>query len=253
MRVAAVGDNLRRMHTQNLEYTVDGKRYVGFLAVDRSRSDKRPGILLAPEGSGVGDVQRERARRLAGLGYVALVLDYHGDGAVLAGPEMMQALGALRENPDKIRAIGRTGLELLAAQPETDRDQLAATGYCYGGTAALELARSGADLKCVVGFHSGLATSRPEDAKHIKAKVLVCIGADDPLIPPEQRLAFEAEMRAAKLDWRMYIYGNAVHGFANPMAGAMNNPTVVAYHQATDERSWREMRDLFDETFGAIA
>ncbi len=98
------------------------------------------------------------------------------------------------------------------------------------------------------GFHCGLDTKRPEDARNITGTILVCIGADDPLIPPEQRLAFEAEMRAAKVDWRLHLHGNAVHGFANPLAGTLGNP-AVQYHQLTHQRSWRAMRDLFDETF----
>jgi dienelactone hydrolase len=163
---------------------------------------------------------------------------------------MQARLAKLRDDPLLIRSIARTALGVLVAQAETDTAKLAAIGYCYGGTAVLELARSGADIACTVGFHSGLATTRPEDARQIKGKVLVCIGADDPLIPPEQRLAFEQEMRATKIDWRMYLFGNAVHGFANPEADS-RGMAALAYHRPSDERSWRAMRDLFDETFQA--
>jgi dienelactone hydrolase len=114
---------------------------------------------------------------------------------------------------------------------------------------ALELARSGADLGAVVGFHSGLGTQRPARAGEVKAGILVCIGADDPMVPAEQRLAFEQEMRAADVDWRVNIYGGAVHSFTNPNAKATGFPGV-AYHQATDERSWRAMLDFFDERLG---
>jgi dienelactone hydrolase len=237
------------VHTETIEYTVAGTRYLGFLAVERERAGTRPGVLLVPEGPGLGEVQRERARRLAGLGYTAFVVDYHGDGAVLSMEQMMPRLAALRAHPETIRAIGRAGLDVLTAQPETDRRKLAAIGHCYGGTAALELARDGAPLGCVVGFHAGLATIRPAEPGAIQAKILACIGADDPLVPPDQRLAFEAEMRAAKVaDWRLYVYGNAVHGFANPAATGVGNP-ALAYHAPTDRRSWAEMLALFDETF----
>jgi dienelactone hydrolase len=113
---------------------------------------------------------------------------------------------------------------------------------------ALELARGGADLKAVVGFHSGLATARPEDAKNIVGSVLVCIGADDPIIPPEQRAAFEEEMRAADVDWRMNLYGGAQHSFTNNRASAASMPGI-AYDEPTDARSWRAMLDFFDERF----
>jgi dienelactone hydrolase len=238
------------MHTQSIEYAVDGKRHVGYLAVDRTRTDKRPGVLVIPEGNGLHQGARDRCHQLAELGYVALAVDYHGDGVVLETmPEMMARLEVLRADPTAIRATARAALAVLVAQPEVDAARVAAIGYCYGGTAALELARSGAAVACIVGFHSGLATTRPDDARHIKGKVLVCIGADDPLIPPEQRLAFEQEMRAAKVDWRLHLYGNAVHGFANPDADR-RGIAALAYHQPTHQRSWRAMRDLFDETFG---
>ena len=161
---------------------------------------------------------------------------------------MMARLGPWMVNPTGIRAIATEAMSVLAAQPETDAARLAAIGYCFGGTTALELARSGADVKAVVGFHSGLGTARPEDAKAIMAKVLVCIGADDPLIPPEQREAFEAEMNAGGVDWRLNLYGGAGHSFTNPDVGALGRPGF-AYHEATDRRSWAAMLDLFAEAF----
>jgi dienelactone hydrolase len=237
------------VHTQSVSYTVSDARYVGYLAVDDTKPGARPGVLICHEGNGLHDGVKDRAHRLAERGYVAFAVDYVGDGRVMTEmAEMMARLTALREDIDHVRALGRAGLEQLMIRPECDHRRVAATGYCFGGTFALELARSGADLAGVVGFHSGLATPRPEDACNIKGKILVCIGADDPLIPPEQRLAFEHEMRAAKVDWRLNLYGNAVHGFANPSAGKMSNP-ALAYHGLTDQRSWRAMCDLFDEIF----
>jgi dienelactone hydrolase len=243
---------LPRMHIENIEYEADGARRVGYLAVDRARDGKRPGVLLAHEASGISEVVKQRARRLAELGYVAFALDYIGDGKLLADQAETRALLAkYQQEPERIRAIGRASLDILRAQPEVDGARVAAIGHCFGGAAVLELARSGADVACTVGFHALLGTTRPEDARNIKGKILVCSGADDPLVPPEQRLAFENEMREAKVDWRHYIFGNAVHGFANPDADRHKHP-ALGYHQLSDERSFRAMRDLFDETFGAI-
>jgi dienelactone hydrolase len=224
-------------------------QYIGYLALDPARPGPRPGVLICHEGNGLHEEVKRRAHRLAELGYIAFAVDYIGGGEVLTEMAQMQAkLRSLGSDLDHTRALARAGLDVLLARPEVDRARVAAIGYCFGGTFALELARSGSPLACVVGFHSGLGTSRPEDAKNITGKVLVCIGADDPLIPPEQRLAFEQEMRAAKVDWRMHLHGNAVHGFANPEAGRWSNP-ALQYHRLTHERSWRAMRDLFDETF----
>jgi dienelactone hydrolase len=110
-----------------------------------------------------------------------------------------------------------------------------------------ELARSGADLRGVVGFHSRLSPSSGE-AGNIRGKVLVLIGAEDPLVPPEARLAFEREMRDAEVDWQMNVYGNTGHSFTNLGAGAMNRPGFF-YQPETDARSWGEMRRFFDEIF----
>lgn len=136
----------------------------------------------------------------------------------------------------------------MLAEPRTDASRIAAVGYCFGGTVVLELARAGADLKAVVGMHPGLGSARPDDARNITGKVLVCVGTEDPFIPLEQRLAFEAEMRAAGVDWQMHLYGVAAHSFTHPWADRGNLPGLE-YHQATDERSWRSMLALFDEVF----
>jgi dienelactone hydrolase len=101
-----------------------------------------------------------------------------------------------------------------------------------------------------VGFHSGLATARPEDAKNIRGRVLVCIGADDPSIPPEQRQAFEREMREGRVDWQMNLYGGVVHSFTNPEAGRLGRPEMARYDARADARSWAEMLAFFGEIFG---
>jgi dienelactone hydrolase len=236
------------MKSLDIEYYADGARLVGYLAVDETRAGQRPGVLVAHEGGGLVEHTKSIARRLAEAGYVAFAMDYYGDGKPL--PDFSQAMPrimAFMADPIGIRARATAALAVLAAQPETDPSRLAAIGYCFGGTTVLELARSGADVKAVVGFHSGLGTARPQDAGNIKAKVLTCIGVDDPIIPPEQRLAFEKEMTEGGVDWRMNLYGRAGHSFTNPEVNALGRPGF-AYHAETDRRSWRAMLDLFDET-----
>ncbi len=239
------------MKTIDIAYHVGAKRYLGYYAVDAAKAGKRPGVLVAHEGGGLSEVTKAVARRLAQAGYAAYALDYFGDGQPLADiNEAMARLGPWMADPTGIREIATAALEVLKSQPETDPNRLAATGYCFGGTTALELGRMGTELKAIVGFHSGLATARPAAAGAIKAKVLVCIGADDPIIPPDQRLAFEKEMNAAKADWRMNLYGGAGHSFTNPEVGRLGRPGF-AYDALADRRSWVAMLDLFDEAFGA--
>ena len=138
----------------------------------------------------------------------------------------------------------------MRAQPGVDGERIAAIGYCFGGTAALELARSGATIEATVGFHSGLKTVRPQDAPHIRGKVLVCLGADDPLIPPSERSAFEEEMRTARIDWQMHVYGSAQHSFTDPEAderARIMGIQGLKYDARAERRSWRSMLDLFEE------
>jgi dienelactone hydrolase len=236
------------MKTQDIEYHADGARLVGYLAVDDAKAGKRPGIIVAHEGGGLGEHAKNSARKLAQAGYAAFALDYYGDGLPLADMSTaMGRIGAWMADPTGIRARAHAALEVLTAQAETDTNRLAGIGYCFGGTTVLEMARAGEPLKAVVGFHSGLGTSKPA-APGIKPKILVQIGADDPIIPPDQRAAFEAEMKAADADWRMLVYGGAGHSFTNPDVGAMGRPGFE-YNASADTRSWRAMLDLFDEVF----
>lgn len=237
------------MKTQDIEYHADGARLVGYLAVDDAKAGARPGIIVAHEGGGLTDHAKNSARRLAEAGYIAFALDYYGDGKPLTDMnEVMPRLSVWMADPAGIRVRAHAALDVLTAQPETDTSRLAAIGYCFGGTTVLEMARAGEPLRAVVGFHAGLASAKPAQAGAVKAKVLAQIGADDPIVPPEQRLAFEQEMTAAKADWRMLLYGGVGHSFTNPGVNALGRPGFE-YDKSADERSWRAMLDLFDEVF----
>jgi dienelactone hydrolase len=237
------------MKTQDIEYHADGARLVGYLALDDAKAGRRPGIVVAHEGGGLTDHAKNIARRLAGAGYVAFALDYYGDGKPLTDmAEVMPRLGVWMSDPTGIRVRAHAALEVLMRQPETDTARMAAIGYCFGGTTALEMARNGEPILAAVGFHSGLATARPAAAGKVKAKVLVQIGAADPIIPPEQRVAFEQEMTGAGADWRMLLYGAVGHSFTNPASNALGRPGF-GYDKSADDRSWRAMLDLFNEVF----
>ncbi|WP_454887667.1 dienelactone hydrolase family protein [Sphingomonas oryzagri] len=241
------------MHTEILDYEADGLAMQSHLYLDGEWSDRRPGVLVFPEAFGLGEHARSRAERLAELGYVTLACDLHGEGRVHDDLEaVMGLIGPLQKDPERTRARARGGLEALLGRPEVDAGRIAAIGYCFGGTMALELARSGIGIAGAVGFHSGLATAAPDDAKNISGKVLVCIGADDPGIDAAQRAAFEDEMRRGGVDWRMHLYGGVVHSFTNPDAARLGRPEFARYDAGADERSWNEMRAFFDEVFGPI-
>lgn len=235
------------MPTRDVDYGCEEVNLRGYLAWNES-AEPRPGVLVFHEGLGLGDFAMERARRLAGLGYVALAADMFGERRQARNlQEVATLVGGLRAEPTRLRARGRAALETLAALPQVDAQRLVAIGFCFGGSVVLELARAGADLKAVVSFHGVLATKMPAVSGQIKASVLVLTGADDPLAPPDQVADFENEMRAAAVrDWQIISYGNTLHGFTNPAAdGSMLRSAL--YNAQADRRSWASMQSLFDE------
>jgi dienelactone hydrolase len=234
--------------TRDVHYEADGVAMVGRLALPDG-DGKRPAVLIAHEGGGLDDYQKSRATRFSELGYVAFALDYHGGGHALTDENRMMArCQELWLAPERIRAIGAAGLAVLLDESRADATRVAAVGYCFGGAFVLELARAGADLAAVVGFHPRLATMRPQNAANVRGKVLVCVGTDDPLISIDERRAFEEEMRTGRADWRMNLYGGTEHSFTNPASDRAGRPGVK-YNQLSDERSWRAMLDLFHEVF----
>lgn len=235
--------------TKTIEYRQGGTVLEGYLAYDDQATGKRPGILVVHEWTGLGPYVKSRVEQLAKLGYVAFGADIYGKGVRPSTPaDAAKVAGKYKGDRELLRARATAGLEELARQPQVDTSRLAAIGYCFGGTTVLELARSGADLKGVVSFHGNLDTPRPEDAKHIRGKVLALHGGDDPHVPPAEVAAFQEEMRRAGIDWQMAIYGGAVHSFTNREAG--NDPSKgVAYNEKADRRSWEAMKSFFAEIF----
>ncbi|HYG74695.1 MAG TPA: dienelactone hydrolase family protein [Planctomycetota bacterium] len=223
----------------------------GFMVYDDAAQGKRPGVLIVHDWMGNGEFSKKRAEELAAMGYVAFACDIYGKGVRPKDrTEASAQAGKFKSDRALLRARVNAGLEVLKKNPNVDGARTAAMGYCFGGTTVLELARSGAEVAGVVSFHGGLSTPTPEDAKNIKAKVLVLHGADDPFVKPEEVLAFEDEMRKAGVDWQLVSYGGSVHSFTNPAAGN-DNSKGAAYNEKANRRSWEDMKDFFNEIFAA--
>lgn len=227
-----------------ISYDVGGTRLTGYLA-DGSGGGSAPGVLIAHEGGGLARHTKERAERLAELGYVAFALDMYGEEAPPL--ERAMALGrALRGDVPRLRAIMTAALDILTAQPSVDPAGLAAIGYCMGGGAAIELARTGAPLKAVVAFHGGFLPGTPEENEAISGRILICHGDADPIVTAVQRDAFVEELRAAGADWQLHLYGGVGHSFTNRDIDALGI-AGFAYHAEADRRAWAAMLDLFEE------
>jgi dienelactone hydrolase len=250
LAAAGTGSAAAEVKGETVEY-VDGNTVLeGYLVYPPGVTEgKRPGVLVVHEWNGLGPYAKRRAEQLAELGYIAFAVDIYGKGIRPANAEEAAKQAQIyRSDRQLMRRRIAAGLAQLKKCSMVDSDRIAAIGYCFGGGVVLELARSGANIKGVVSFHGNLDTPNPQDAKNIKCKVLVQTGADDPHVPPQQLEAFEKEMRAAKVDWEMIIYGNAVHSFTNPASG--DNPSKgVAYNKEADMRSWEAMKAFFKEIF----
>ncbi|EQA55243.1 dienelactone hydrolase family protein [Leptospira kmetyi] len=230
---------------QEGETTLEG--YIAYPDLDSKK--KVPGVLVVHDWMGLSENSKMRADKLAGLGYVALAVDIYGKGVrPKAMEEAAKLANSYKQDRKLMRARILAALETLKSQPEVDTNLIAAIGYCFGGTVALELARSGAPVQGTVSFHGGLATPNVEDAKNIKGKVLALHGADDPFVKKEEVETFQDEMRKAGVDWQFISYGGAVHSFTIKDAGN-DNSKGAAYNAKADRRSWNELLSFFREVF----
>ncbi|TGD72306.1 dienelactone hydrolase family protein [Mangrovimicrobium sediminis] len=236
------------METRRITYSDGNTDYLGELYWEAGDAP-RPGIVVFPEAFGLNDHARERARRLAAIGYVAFAADLHGGGAIL---DSMEALGprmqALFADRTLWRAMAGAALDTLAAQAEADAGKLGAIGFCFGGATCLELARSGAALAGIASFHGGLKEEIDGDAGRIRASVLVLHGAEDPLLGAGTIDAVMTEFRRDQVDWQFTYYGNALHSFTDPEADT-RGMDGLAYDARTEARSWNAMAAFFDELF----
>jgi len=245
--VSAISVHAKIM-TKIIEYKQGDATLEGYLAYDDAVAGPRPGVLIAHQWLGLTDYEKRRAGMLAQLGYVAFCADIYGKGI---RPTNVQQAGELatkyKTDRTLLRARINAALDVLRQNELVDPKHIAAIGYCFGGTTVIELARSGADIAGIVSFHGGLDSPTPADGKNIKCPVLICHGADDPFEKPEDLAAFEQEMRDAKVDWRLIMYGGAVHAFTQPNPGFVN--PGAKYNERADRRSWADMKSFFAEIF----
>lgn len=242
------------MKAEPVEWKVGDDVFSGWLVYDDEGDHLRPGLVMVPNWMGVTDEALERARAVAGDDYVVLVADVYGKGNRPADSSQAGKLaGSLRgEDRGPLRARMQGAVDTLKAQAgraPLDAARIGAFGFCFGGSAVLELARSGADVAGVVSLHGGLgAGAQSETAARIAAPVLVLNGADDRAVDDAQILAFEQEMDAAGADWQFVDFSGAVHCFAEPSAGS-DPASNCRYDARAARRAYRLMEGFFEEVF----
>lgn len=237
--------------TKVVEYEYEGTKLKGFLATPDG-ADKRPGVLVFPEWWGLNDYAKNRARQLAEMGYVAFAADLYGDGKVIDTAHPKDALSSvttLRQNQAVWRGRATAALKQLTSQPNVDATKVAAMGYCFGGSTALQLAYAGNDLKAVATFHAALPVPAEAELKQIKPRILVATGEADTGIPAKAIDTFKEAMAKAGAKAEVVVYPGVVHSFTVPDADKVGNPNMK-YDKAADEKSWAMMKELFRQTLG---
>ncbi|KJV27445.1 dienelactone hydrolase family protein [Luteibacter yeojuensis] len=247
----AAGSAHAAMVAKPVQWTADGVTYKSFLVYDDAVKTKRPGLVMVPNWFGINDMAIAKAKDIAGKDYVILLTDmYGGDSHPKNESEAGAAVKPLYADRKVMRTRAMRAFDELKAQEKNapiDPARLAAIGFCFGGSAVLDLARAGADVAAVVSFHGLLATDDPKLASNIHGHVLALNGADDTNVPPEQRAAFEAEMRDAKVDYASVDFGGAVHCFTEKEA---TSPTGnCRYDAKVATRAYAAMKAWLAEAF----
>jgi dienelactone hydrolase len=237
------------IRVETVSYDSDGTALEGVLAKDSAVAGPRPAVLVIHDWHGVNEHVEARVTMLARLGYVAFGADVYGAGVRPGDDTAGQIAGSFYGDIPLFRARLRAGLDRLLADPDVDASKVVVMGYCFGGSGALELARSGADLVGAVSFHGGLIVHDPSDADQITAKLLVLTGGADPMVPDTKIAEWQDEMRAVPtVDWQVITYAGAMHAFAVPGTDAPDHG--AQYQERADRRSWQALQVFLAEVFG---
>ena len=235
---------------EEITYSDGGTTLKGYIAYDASRKGKRPAIIVVPEWWGNNEYTRMRARMLAELGYIAIAADMYGDGKLAADPKQAQEFATpFYQNPALGKGRIQAAMDKIKEYPQTDDKKIAAIGYCFGGSAVLNAAKMGMDLKGVVSFHGGMP-GVPATTGSTKAKILVCHGGADKFETPEEIKHFKHNLDSVKVPYTFKIYPGATHAFTNPEATATGKKfnLPIAYNQVADKRSWQDMKIFLKKT-----
>lgn len=231
-----------------ISYSDGEQKLDGIVEVPQKKVANGNAVLLLPAWMGIDNNAKENASELAKLGYLTFVADIYGIDKRPSNPgEAGKIAGYYKSNIKEYQKRIQLALDELIKQG-ANPDKIAVIGYCFGGTGAIEAARTNMKVRGIVSFHGGLGRDATRTIDPISAKVLVLHGADDFYVPEAEVKAFQDEMRTAKADWQMNYYANSVHAFTHKDAGN-DNSKGTAYNEKAAKRSWQAMKDFFDELF----
>ncbi|MFK8043489.1 dienelactone hydrolase family protein [Congregibacter sp.] len=233
-----------------IDYVIGGNTHQAFLAWDDESSEARPGVMVGHAWGGRSVFEEDKARWLAGQGYVGVAIDMYGKGILGSSPEENAALMTpLVEDRAELQARMQASFAMMQGLEQVDASRCASMGYCFGGLCALDLARVGADVAGVISIHGLFMPAGNTDGVKITAKVLCLHGYDDPMADPDSMVALAAELSEAEADWQVHAYGRTLHAFTNPQA---NNPEMgTVYSPIADARSSTAITNFLGELFSA--
>lgn len=226
-----------------ISFEENAQNFAGNIQLPTTKfTDKVPLVVIVHEWWGRTPFIESREDMLNKEGFATLAVDLYGNGQTVQTPAEAQALATpFYQNAQM--GIDRLTKYVEAAKkdPHVDASKVFVIGFCFGGTQALNLARSGADIKGVVSFHGGLAAGIP--AKNVKAKILAINGLADPMVPAKERDGFNKEMKAIKANFKVVNYKGATHAFTNPGATEIGKKynIPIAYNKSADEGSWKDL------------
>ena len=236
--------------TEEAIYNIRGINYKSFVAFSADSDQPKPVVMVIPEWWGLNDYAKNRAKQLAELGYFVMAVDFYGEGKVVDNPEEAEKLASpFYQIPINAKMIFDGARAKVVSYPNADISKIAVIGYCFGGAQALNMARQENDLKGAVSFHGNLETG--VRAKNNKVKILVCNGANDTFVSPEEINAFKKEMDSAKINYTFIDYPNSLHSFTNPASTEVGKKfgMKIAYNKEADEKSWNDMKKFLTDIF----
>jgi dienelactone hydrolase len=236
------------MQTSIHPYHHAGFALEGYLAHPDAIQTALPALLVVHDWSGCNAYAKQQAEYAASLGYVGFAVDMYGHGQVGETVAEKQALMApLIADRAFLQERIQAALQTVMALDYVDLKRIAIVGFCFGGLCALDLARSGADIRGAISVHGLLHHAPNLASKRIHAKVLVLHGYDDPMVTPNDVNVFCQEMTEAGVDWQMHIFGQTQHAFTNPQAHDKSMGTV--YNELSSSRARVYIDDFLADIF----
>ena len=245
-----VEESTPKIVTKEISYEANGTTMQGFMAKPGNIKENTPGVLVVHEWWGHNEHARNKAKALAELGYVAFAVDMYGNGKQASHPEDAgKFAGMVMQNIDEAQQRFNAAYSELTKVEGVNAEKIAAIGFCFGGSVVMTMANMGVDLKAVTAFHTGVAIPVMPEKGKLNTPILVCNGADDPFVKPEQKTTFKEAMDATGVDYKFLDYPGVVHAFTNPGADTMGQKfnLPLAYNQKADEKSWNEMKAFFEK------